>query len=146
MNINNLKFNATETEIIVMCAPHIKIKLSLPHLELGDTVVPVSTVAKNFGVFIDDALSMNNQVQLICRVANFHIHCTGTIRNFLDRKTTEIIIDSYVTSHLDNGNCLLYGISDHLLTKLQRVQNAAARFITKTKKLDHITVVLINLH
>ena len=43
------------------------------------------------------------------------------------------MIHSYVTSHLDNGNCLLYGISDHVLAKLQRVQNAAARFITKTK-------------
>ena len=36
--------------------------------------------------------------------------------------------------------------SDHLLTKLQIVQNAAARLITKTKKHDHITTVLIDLH
>ena len=43
----------------------------MPHIELGDTVVPVSTVAKNIGVFFDDALSMNNQVQHICRVAYF---------------------------------------------------------------------------
>ena len=76
-----------------MCAPHIKIKLSMPHIELGDTVVPVSTVAKNIGVFLDDALSMNNQVQHICRVAYFHIHCIGQIRNLLDRKTKD---DSYL--------------------------------------------------
>ena len=43
-----------------MCAPHIKIKLSMPHIELGDTVVPVSTVVKCIGVFFDDALNMNN--------------------------------------------------------------------------------------
>ena len=130
--IVKLKFNATKTEIIVMCAPHTKIKLSnsMPHIELGDTVVPVSTVAKNIGVFFDDALSMNNQVQDICRVAYFHIHCIGKIRNLLDRKTTEIMIHTYVTFRFDNGNCLLYGISDHLITKLQRVQNAAARLIT----------------
>ena len=145
-NINKLKFNATKTEIIFMCAPHIKITLSMPHIKLGDTVVPVSTVAKNIGVFFDDALSMDNQVQHICRVAYFHIHCIGKIRNLLDRKTTEIMIHTYVTSRLDNGNCLLYGISDHILTKLQRVQNAAARLITKTKKHDHITAVLIDLH
>ena len=55
-----------------MCAPHINIKLSLPHIELGDTgVEPVSTVTKNFGVFFDDALSMNNQVQHIYLVAYF---------------------------------------------------------------------------
>ena len=146
MNINKLKFNATKTEISVMCAPHINIKLSMPHIELGVTVVPVSSVAKNIGVFFDDALSMNNQVQHIYRVAYFHIHCIGKIRNLLDRKTTEIMIHTYVTSRLDNGNCLLYGISGHLLTKLQRVQNAAARLITKTKKHDYITAVLIDLH
>ena len=119
MNINKLKCNATKTEIIVKCAPHIKIKLSMPQIELGDTVVPVSTVAKNIGVFFYDALSMNNQVQHICRVAYFHIHSIGQIRNLLGRK--KILF----RTHLDNGNCLLYGISDHLLTRLERVQNAA---------------------
>ena len=88
----------------------------MPHIEFGDTVVPVSTVAKNIGVFFDDALSMNNQVQHICRVAYFHIYCIGKIRNLLHRKTTEIMIHTYVTSHLHSGNCLLYGISDYLLT------------------------------
>ena len=146
MNINKLKFNATKTEIIVMCEPHIKTKLFMPQIKLCDTVVPVCTVAKNIGVLFENSLSMDNQVQHICRVAYFHIHCIRKIRNLLDRKTTEIMIHSYVTSRLDNGNCLLYGISDHLLTKLQRVQNAAARLITKTRKHDHITAVLINLH
>ena len=102
-----------------MCAPHIKTKLSMPDIELGRIVVPVSTVAKNIGVYFDDALSMQKQVQHICRISYFHLHCIGKIRNLLDRKTTEIMIHSYVTSRLDNRNCLLYGISDHLLTKLQ---------------------------
>ena len=78
--------------------------------------MPVSTFAKNIAVFFDDALSMNSQMQRIYRQAYFH--CIGKIRNLLDRKTTEIMIHSYVTYRLDNGNCLLYGISDHLLTKL----------------------------
>ena len=138
--------NATKTEIIVMCAPHIKTKRSMPHIKLCDTVVPVCTVAKNIGVLFENSLSIDNQIQHICRVAYFHTHCIGKIRSLLDRKTTDIMIPSYVTSRLDNGKCLLYGISDHLLTKLQRVQNAAARLITKTRKHDHITAVLINLH
>ena len=144
MNINKLKFNATKTEMIVMCAPHIKIKLSMPHIELGDTVVPVSTV--DIGVFFDDALSMNNQEQRICRVAYFYIYCIGHIRNILDRKTTEIIIHTYVTSPLTTETaCYAAFISNHLLTNLKRVQNAAAKLINKTKKHNHITAVLIDL-
>ena len=40
--------------IIVMCAPHIKTKLSMPQIKLCDTVVPVCTVAKNIGVFFEN--------------------------------------------------------------------------------------------
>ena len=129
-----------------MCAPHIKNKLCMPHTELGSTVVPISTVAKNIGVFFDDVISMNNHMQHICRVVDFHLHCIGRVRNLLDRKTTEMTVHAYVTSRLDNENYLLQGISDHLLSTLQRVQNAAARLITRTKKHDHIIHVLIDLH
>ena len=51
MNINKLKFNAAKTEIIVMRASHTKNKLSMPHIELGNTFVPISTVAKNIKNF-----------------------------------------------------------------------------------------------
>ena len=43
------------------------------------------------------------------------------------------------------GN-ILCGIPEELICKLQRVQNNAARVITLTKKYDHITPVLKELH
>ena len=46
MDINKLKLSAAKTEIIVMCAPHIKNKLSMLHIEFANTVMPISTVAK----------------------------------------------------------------------------------------------------
>ena len=116
----------------------------MPDIGLGNTVVPISTVAKNIGIFFDDALSMTNHVQHICRVAYFHF--IGRILNILDRKTTESMVRTCMTSHLDNGHCMLYGISVHLLTRLQRVRNVASRLITIMKKHDHITAILIDLH
>ena len=50
MGMNKLKLNAKKTEIIVICTPHIKNKLSMPLIELCNTVVPISTVAKNIAV------------------------------------------------------------------------------------------------
>ena len=41
---------------------------------------------------------------------------------------------------------LLCGISDTLLRRLQSVQNAAARVITRTPRRDHITPILHHLH
>ena len=53
---------------------------------------------------------------------------------------------AFISSRLDYCNSLLYGINDGLLKKLQAVQNAAARVTTKTRKFDHITPVLRELH
>jgi len=47
---------------------------------------------------------------------------------------------------LDYCNALYLGISESLVTRLQRVQNAAVRFLTNTRKWDHRTPVLISLH
>ncbi len=47
---------------------------------------------------------------------------------------------------LDYCNLLIYGISQSALSRLQMVQNAAARLLTCAKKRDHITPVLRSLH
>jgi hypothetical protein len=52
------------------------------------------------------------------------------------------VVNALVTSRLDYGNALLYGITTKLTDKLQRVHSTAARLITRTKKTDHITPVL----
>ena len=51
-----------------------------------------------------------------------------------------------ISSKLDYCNALLYGLPDAQLQRLQRAQNTAARIVTRTKKSEHITPVLKQLH
>ena len=57
-----------------------------------------------------------------------------------------MVIHAFVTNRIDFCNSLLYGLPDCELKKVQRVQNAAARLLTSTRKYDHITPVLRELH
>lgn len=52
---------------------------------------------------------------------------------------------SLVTSRLNYKNALLYGISVSSVSRLQKIQNNTARLISRTKKSDHITPVLVTL-
>ena len=53
---------------------------------------------------------------------------------------------AFISSRLDNANSLLYGLPDYQIKRLQRIQNTAARILTRTAKHDHITPVLKELH
>jgi hypothetical protein len=47
---------------------------------------------------------------------------------------------------MDYGNAILYGINNNVLSKLQRVQNTAARLITRKRKYDHPSEVILLEH
>jgi hypothetical protein len=56
------------------------------------------------------------------------------------------LVNSLVTSQLDYGNVMLYGLPVNITNKLQRVQNTTARLISRTMKHQHITPILVSLH
>ena len=57
------------------------------------------------------------------------------------------MLHAFVTSRIDYCNSLLPGLPQHLLQKLQHVQNAATpRLLTYTKTHDHISPILKELH
>ena len=64
----------------------------------------------------------------------------------MTRHIANTIACAVVSSRLDYCNSLLAGVSGANLDKLQRVQNALARVVTGTRRRDHITPILAELH
>jgi len=89
---------------------------------------------------------MSDHVAQVCRSCYFQLRQLRHVRRSLTLDAVKTLIHAFISSRLDYCNSLLTGVSDGVLRKLQSVQNAAARLITNTRKFDHITPVLRDLH
>ncbi len=58
----------------------------------------------------------------------------------------EKLVHAFITSRSDYCNALLAGCPAFSINKLQIVQNAAARVLTRSRKYYHITPILQSLH
>lgn len=68
------------------------------------------------------------------------------MKPFLSFKDFERVIHAFITTRLDYCNALYIGVNQASLSRLQMVQNAAARLLTGTRKREHIMPVLASLH
>jgi hypothetical protein len=146
MRSNLLKLNQDKTELIIFAPKNHVRDFENCHLSFDGTVVSDVSSVRNLGVIFDKTLTMEKQVSTITKSCFFHIRNIGRIRSYITKDACKTLVNSLVTSRLDYGNAMLYGLPANLTNKLQRVQNTAARIISRAKKQDHITPTLVTLH
>ena len=147
MKLNLLKLNDDKTELLVITSrPSTSQSLHIS-IKVGDQdISPSEEPPKNLGVIFDSTCSLKDHVSNVCRSINFNLYSIGKIRKYLDRPTVEKLVNAIITSRLDYCNSLMFGIPKELISQLQKRQNHAARVITKWRKYNHITPVLVDLH
>ncbi len=115
------------------------------NLQLDGCPVTSSTV-KNLGVILDSNLSFEKHISNVTKTAFFHLRNIAKLWNMLPVSDAEKLVHAFMTSRLDYCNALLGGCPASSINKLQVVQNAAARVLTRSRKYDHITPILQSLH
>ena len=147
MVANKLKLNGDKTELLVLTASQ-RPQPPLDSIKIGADIIKASKSAKNIGVWLDSVLSMDVQINKICKTAFFHLRNIAKIRKFLTHRQCEIliIIHAFIWSKLDYCNVLLSGLQQSQINRLQHVQNSAARLLTATGRYEHVTPVLRSLH
>lgn len=139
---NFLSLNESKTEFIVF-GPTDQCVYDFKSTSLS----PYSTsCVRNLGVLFDSNLKFDKQISTVVKSCFYHIRLLSKVKPFLSLKKLEIAMHAFVTSRLDYCNSLYVGVSQSCVSRLQLVQNAAARLLTGKCKYENITPVLISLH
>jgi hypothetical protein len=140
---NRLRMNSDKTQLIWLGTAQQLRKITVYDLQLLSSQIPFVASVSNLGFHVDNELTLSHHVHRICRTGFFQLRA---VRDSLTPDCAKMLVHAFVGSRLDYCNSLLYGISGVRLQKLQSIQNAAARLVTGTRKFDHISPVLRDLH
>ena len=143
MSNNFLKLNEDKTEILLV-GPTAKRQLL--HNNMGKLTPWIKPEVTSLGVIIDSDLNIKSHINKVTKTSFFHLRNLAKIRPFINHKDAEKLIHAFISSRLDYCNALFTGLPKRTTERLQLIQNSAARLLTKTKRREHISPVLANLH
>ena len=141
---NGLKLNSEKTEWIIFNG-NSDVSNDVT-LTIGGHVVQQSSTIRNLGVILDSEITLNPQINDVCRLSYYHLRRVNKIRKYLTEYAVKTLVQALVTSRTDYCNGIYFGLPAKYTRKLQLVQNASARVIAKIKRREHITPVLRDLH
>ena len=147
MTANLLTLNPSKIEFMLIGLPQQLSKIHSPSLFLppAQPILPCSS-ARNLGFVFDSSLSFSQQISKLSSSCHYHIRDDlRRIRNSLDHETAATIVTSLVHSRLDYCNSLYYALPVAQLHRLQLIQNALTRAVSRTPLLSPISPVLHTL-
>ena len=142
--MGKFKRNPDKTEFIIWTRQRLE-KVKTSHLIVGEFRVNSLPQVRNVGSWFDSNLDMLSHVNSICSSSFYYIYNIRRIRKYLSHQTAVSLVRAFITSKLDYCCSLLYGLPTIHINKLQRVQNAAAKIVTNTPCIYHVTPVLKDL-
>ena len=146
MTRNRLKLHDDETEVL-LCGPKARRdQIDCNSLQISEASISFADFVRDLGLIFDSELSMFDHITSVARNCYFQIRLLGKLRPFLTQEAAALIAIATITSRLDYCNSVLWGLPATQLDRLQRVQNTAARIVTRTKHTKYITSVLRCLH
>ena len=144
MKNNALKINRSKTDFIVF-----SFKLdhqTLPPITIGTDIIQPSETFKILGVTLDSQMNMQKNIAGTCRSVYRHIRKVNSIKRYLTKDATKLLIKSTVLTSLDYCNSFYVGLPQTSTHKLQLAKNAAARVISLTPRHQHITPIMNELN
>ena len=141
-----LKLNDGKTQFIIIGSKRNLEKVVTKSVKIGSYSIQAVEQVNNIGAVFDKHMNMDAHLNATCKAAWLSLYNISKIRQYLTYEQSETVMHAFVTSRLDQNNSLLVNLPNNQLSRLQAIQNAAARIIKKRRKFDHVTPLLKELH
>ena len=140
MGSNRLKMNWDKTQFIWLGSRQRLSAVDVTPLHLHDnTVIMPSTTARNLEAVFDCEMTMLYHVNSVTHSCFYHLRQLRTVWRALTHDSAKMLAHAFISSRIGYCNSLLFGVSAHVLCKMQAVLNAAARLVCGLGRFDHIT-------
>ena len=141
---NDLLVNASKSEIILFGTSSQWEKLPANEsYTVAGASISLSDKVKIVGVTLNNTLSF---VSATCSSCLLQIKALRHIRPLLDRSTANALACSAIISRLDYCNAVLAGSTAHSISRLQQIQNRAAKTVCQSSRRDSSSKALVQLH
>ena len=141
-----IQLNDCKTEFLRHMSPHQLRKYGLPDLQLGTVLIKPAVSVRNLGAHFDQMLTMVSFINHKIKILSYHLRRIGSIRKYITADICHKLVVVLVTSNIDYCNGLLGGLAAKDVDRLQRLQNRAARLVTRSKAAIHIKPIRKDLH
>ena len=146
MNLNRLRMNNAKTEFILYGSQPQLDKCITDEILIVDLIIKRSETVRQLGVFLDKNLNFKHHITTKCNNAMKSILKIKNKRKYLTQSAAEILVLSTVVSHLDYCNSILAGLPNSEISRMQRVQNIAAKLVLGKSKFHSSSECLRELH
>ena len=126
------KLNQNKSKLLVISSRNSKFLSSSSNINHFGFVI--ESVVKNLGFMFDNCLDYNTQINKVCRNGFYALRNLWRISSKVtDVKLKIQIVNALILSQIDYCNSLYICLPKKQINKLQRLMNAAVRFIFNLK-------------
>lgn len=125
MRQNFLQLNSNKTKVMLLgCPRQLRNLLTV----IYGLEVKSSSEVRYLGVVFDASLTFKSHIRNVTKVSFFHLRNIARLHPMLPLPDAERLVHAFVSSWLDYCNALFAGVSKTAISRLQYIQNSAARF------------------
>jgi len=146
MRSNRLQLNTAKTEVLWCATSRRQHQIPQAPVQVGEDHITPAASVRDLGIYLSGLRHLHEVTRLEDCVELLCCSSTDPQDTLLCPQAGGALFVSLVLSRLDYGSATLVGLPAYQIDRLQCVLNAAARLVYSSRRYDHVTPLLRELH